>query len=101
MDTQLTLDKYLDELILTDGADFTDEQKQGLKLELLNELEKRLKIVALENLNESALAKFAEAIEEGNFGLFEQIKFFTENIVDFEKIMNDAMDQFKQEYLSL
>lgn len=101
MDKQLTIDKYLEDLIMTDGADFTDEQKQGLKLELLNELEKRLKIVSLENLDASGVQKFAEAVAGGEFDLLAQIKFFSDNISGYDQIMQQALEEFKQEYLSL
>ena len=101
MDNQPTIDKFLDELVQVDGDNFTAEQKMALKLELLSELEKRLKVVSLEHLSGETLKKFAEAIANGDFDLLAQVKFFSENIPSYEAIMNKALEDFKKEYTSL
>lgn len=101
MNTKQTLDQFISELVDKDTDILTMEQKAALKLEVLNELEKRLKVVSLENLNESDLSEFAEAAASGVFDLVDQVKFFTEHIPNYEQIMQQALADFKKEFTSL
>ncbi|MBI5465810.1 MAG: hypothetical protein HY974_00805 [Candidatus Kerfeldbacteria bacterium] len=94
---EVYLDKLLDQVGI---KNLTAAQTAYLRTELLVELEKRLKLVLLESLDEDGLAAYAELIQSGKVSLAEQISFFKSKVANLDELMKESVDEFAREFIS-
>ncbi len=94
------LDQYLSDLLKKSDSDkLPSEYQLALKAELLLEIEKRLRLVSLEKLENRDQNRFAELLASKP-SLAEQVKFFNSHIKNYQELMVKTLDEVSQEYLN-
>ena len=86
---------YVEQLIIDKGLEATDE----LRAELSERIDDKVNTMVLENLPDEALEKLNQSFEDGSATNESVMQLVEDSGVDMEKIVEDAMEEFRDEYL--
>lgn len=94
------IEQFIDELLQEAGlTNLSAEDRREYVKKLSREAEVRLGLMALRNLNDDALKDFYELITQESVDRQELLKFFRNNISDFDQRAADALREFAVEFL--
>ncbi|MFA4936940.1 MAG: DUF5663 domain-containing protein [Patescibacteria group bacterium] len=92
---------YLDSALTQAGAKgLSSEQLVLLRNELLVEIEKRLRLVSLESLDDRGLQDYTELIRQGKADLASQVEFFKSQIPDYEQLLQKTLQDITAEFIA-
>ncbi len=96
------LDERLNKALAQTGANTLDAKHQEmLKLELMTQLEQRLRVQSVTQLSGEALVAYGELVKSGEVSPQAQLSFFAEHIPNYQQFLTDTLEATIAEYVEL
>lgn len=94
------VDTYLEQaLSKAGGSSLSADLRAALKHELLQEMERRLRLASLEALGERGLQDYAEFLQQGQVDTLSQVEFFQSRVPEYQKFLERTLQEVVDEFI--